>query len=67
MSVAAFFDMDRTILNDSSGMLYLRYLMQRGHIQARDWLRISWWFLWYALGFIDFPRAMVRMLMLSSG
>lgn len=67
MTVAAFFDMDRTILNDSSGRLYLRYLMQTGRIRAREWLRISRWFLWYALGFIDFPRAMMRMLMMSPG
>lgn len=67
MSVAAFFDMDRTILNVSSGMLYVRYLVQTGRIRARDWMRISWWFLWYALGLIDFPQAMMRMLMMSSG
>lgn len=67
MSVAAFFDMDRTILNGSSGMLYVRYLVQTGRIRARDWMRISWWFLWYALGLIDSPQAMVRMLMMSSG
>lgn len=67
MTIAAFFDMDRTILNDSSGRLYLRYLMQTGRIRAREWLRISRWFLWYALGFIDFPRAMMRMLMMSPG
>ena len=67
MSVAAFFDMDRTILNGSSGMLYVRYLVQTGRIRARDWMRISWWFLWYALGLIDFPQAMMRMLMMSSG
>ncbi len=67
MSVAAFFDMDRTILNGSSGMLYVRYLVQTGRIRAQDWMRISWWFLWYALGLIDFPQAMMRMLMMSSG
>ncbi|MDH7486300.1 MAG: HAD family hydrolase [Anaerolineae bacterium] len=67
MTIAAFFDMDRTILNDSSGRLYLRYLMQTGRIRAREWLRISRWFLWYALGFMDFPRAMMRMLMMSPG
>jgi putative phosphoserine phosphatase/1-acylglycerol-3-phosphate O-acyltransferase len=48
-------------------MLYVRYLVQTGRIRARDWMRISWWFLWYALGLIDFPQAMMRMLMMSSG
>ncbi len=67
MTVAAFFDMDRTILNDSSGRLYLRYLMQTGHIGPREGLRIAWWLLWYMLGFIDFPQAMMRMLLMSSG
>lgn len=66
MNIAAFFDMDHTILNDSSGMLYVRYLVQSGRIRAREWLRMAWWFGWYALGLIDFPRAMVRMLLMAS-
>jgi len=61
MNIAAFFDMDRTILDDSSGMLYLRYLWQTGRIGPREGLRIAWWWLWYALGLVNFPQAMARM------
>lgn len=67
MTVAAFFDMDRTILNDSSGRLYLRYLNQSGQIGPRQWPRIAWWLLCYLLRLIDFPHAMARMLVVSSG
>jgi putative phosphoserine phosphatase/1-acylglycerol-3-phosphate O-acyltransferase len=66
MTVAAFFDMDRTILNDSSGRLYLRYLVQSGQIGASQWPRIAWWLLCYLLGLVDFPRAMVRMMLMPS-
>jgi putative phosphoserine phosphatase/1-acylglycerol-3-phosphate O-acyltransferase len=59
--------MDRTILDDSSGRLLIRYLRETGQIGAREALRIGWWFLWYALGLMEFPQAMTRMLMLSSG
>ena len=61
MSIAAFFDMDRTILDDSSGMLYLRYLRETGRIGLREGMRIAWWWLGYALGVVDFPHAMARM------
>jgi len=67
MTVAAFFDMDRTILNDSSGMLLVRYLRETGRIGLREGVRFAWWYLWYALGLIEFPQAMMRMLMMSSG
>ncbi|HUW09489.1 MAG TPA: HAD family hydrolase [Anaerolineae bacterium] len=67
MTIAAFFDMDRTILNDSSGMLLVRYLRETGRIGPREGIRIAWWFLWYTLGLIEFPQAMMRMLMMSSG
>jgi HAD superfamily hydrolase (TIGR01490 family) len=67
MTIAAFFDMDRTILNDSSGMLLVRYLRKTGRIGPGEAVRFGWWFLCYLLGLMEFPQAMMRMLMLSSG
>jgi len=67
MTIAAFFDMDRTILNDSSGKLYVRHLYQTGRIGLAQGMRIGWSVLWYLLGFIDFPQAMMRMLVMASG
>jgi putative phosphoserine phosphatase/1-acylglycerol-3-phosphate O-acyltransferase len=67
MTIAAFFDMDRTILNDSSGKLYVRYLLKTGRIGALEGIRIGWWILAYMLGFIEFPQAMTRMLVMASG
>jgi len=66
MTIAAFFDMDRTILNDSSGRLYLRYLMQSGQIGVRESLRVAWWFLWYVAGLVEFPRLMASVLLMAS-
>ena len=60
MTIAAFFDMDHTILNESSGMLLVRYLRQTGRIGLREGLRIGWWYLWYLLKLIEFPQAMMR-------
>jgi len=67
LTIAAFFDMDRTILDDSSGMLYLRYLMGSGRVGLTGWLKVSRWFAGYYLGLVDFPRAMVQMLLMSTG
>jgi len=31
-NIVAYFDMDRTILSDSSGILYMRYLWRQGDV-----------------------------------
>ena len=60
--IIAFFDMDYTLLNASSGLLYVKYLRQTGQIERRLLLRVAWWSLLYKLSLIDMARAMPRML-----
>lgn len=51
----AFFDMDRTILTDSSGLLYVRYLWKSGGASRRNVLRAYWYAGLYKLGLFDYP------------
>ncbi len=51
----AFFDMDRTILTDSSGLLYMRYLWRSGGTNRRSMLRAYWYAALYKLGLFDYP------------
>ena len=41
--IIAFFDMDYTLLDASSGLLYVKYLRQTGQIERRLLLRVAWW------------------------
>ena len=56
--IIAYFDMDYTILDTSSGLLYVQYLRQRHQITSRELLRFGWWTLLYKLSLIDMARAM---------
>jgi len=62
-ATAAFFDMDRTLLNTSSGKLYLQYLWKTGRIGVREATAVIWWGTLYLLRLVDLPRAMVGMLL----
>lgn len=64
--VAAFFDMDNTVLSASSGRLYLKYLLKTKKLTWWRWANISWWVAAYALGRIDFPRLMGRLMAYAS-
>ena len=57
-TVAAFFDMDNTVLRGSSGRLYLRYLQQSHYYSARQWLPILAHVALYVTKRIDFPQLM---------
>ncbi len=56
--IAAFFDMDHTLLRGSSGYLYLKYLWQTRYLSLHHWLVIIFRVAHYAIGLIDFPRLM---------
>ena len=62
MPVVAFFDMDKTILSDSSGLLLLRYLRRNGQITWRRALYISWLALQYSLAVMDYASATARVM-----
>jgi len=67
MVIAAFFDMDHTLLRDSSGMLYVRYLRQTGRLSWRQWLAVMGQIALYVLGLASFPGLMSRLMIRASG
>ncbi len=58
----AFFDMDYTILDASSSLLYVKYLRQRGQLKRRQLLRVGWWAILYKLSAMDLVAIMPRIL-----
>ncbi|MCL5995008.1 MAG: HAD-IB family hydrolase [Chloroflexi bacterium] len=57
----AFFDMDKTLLSTSSGVLYIQYLWQRRLINMSELVSVLVISTQYALNFLNFPKAMARM------
>jgi HAD superfamily hydrolase (TIGR01490 family) len=57
VAVAAFFDIDGTLIAKNSGPLYMKFLRQRGEIRRRDALRTIYYFLRYRLNLLDIERA----------
>lgn len=53
--IAAYFDMDRTLLSDSSSLLWMRYMRQRGELAARELFHLGAILLRYKLGMLDIP------------
>ncbi len=51
--VAAFFDVDGTLLRVQSGTLYIGYLRRRGLMDLSDLLRIYWAYVTYRLGMLN--------------
>jgi len=60
-NIVAYFDMDRTILSDSSGLLYMRYLWRQGDTNRRAMLRAYWYAALYKLGFFDYPAIAAKL------
>src|SRR5512147_3186241 len=61
-AVIAFFDMDYTTLDTSSGLLYANYLRQQNRIGRRVMLRIAWWTLLYKVSAVDVNSAVPKLL-----
>ena len=51
--VGAFFDMDKTLIAENSGSLYMRYRYQRGKISGFELLKGASAYLQYKLGILD--------------
>ena len=51
--VGAFFDMDKTLISENSGSLYMRYRYQRGEIGQMDLLKGIGAYLQYKIGMLD--------------
>ena len=58
MAVAAFFDVDGTLIAKNSGPLYMKFLRRRGEIRRRDALRTIYLYLRYRLNLLDIDRAL---------
>jgi len=60
-NIVAFFDMDYTILSESSGMLFMRYLWRQGDVSPGAMLRAYWYAFVYKLGALDYPEMAARL------
>jgi HAD superfamily hydrolase (TIGR01490 family) len=60
VAVAAFFDVDGTLLAKNSGPLYMKFLRRRGEIRRRDVVRTLYFYLRYRLNLLDIDRALER-------
>ena len=58
--IAAFFDIDGTLLSVNSAPLYARHLRRHGRARRRDLLRTAFYLLQYRLNLLDIDRAMER-------
>jgi HAD superfamily hydrolase (TIGR01490 family) len=65
--IAAFFDMDKTVLSRSSGVLYTRHMFRAGQIGWREMLLVFWSVLKYKLALVDWPRVAQRFLQRAQG
>ena len=57
MAIAAFFDVDGTLIAKNSGPLYMKFLRSRGEIRRRDALRTIYLYLRYRMNLLDIDRA----------
>jgi len=60
-NIVAYFDMDRTILSDSSGILYMRYLWRQGDVSRLAMLRAYWYAALYKLGYFNYPAVAAKL------
>lgn len=60
--IAALFDMDKTLLDTSSGWLYARYLYRNGRMGRRDLARVAWWGVLSRMGVLNVQKLVPRMM-----
>jgi HAD superfamily hydrolase (TIGR01490 family) len=65
--IGALFDLDKTLLDTSSGQLYARYLYRRGEMSRAEVLRVAWWNVLSRLGRLDMKDLIPRMLAQAAG
>jgi len=66
-TTAAFFDMDKTVLSKSSGVLYTRHMFRTGQISWREMLLVFWSVLKYKLAMVDWPQVTQRFMERARG
>jgi HAD superfamily hydrolase (TIGR01490 family) len=60
MGIAAFFDIDRTLITADSGLLYVKYLLRRGELRRRDLLGPIYYHLLHRLNLLDINALFAR-------
>jgi HAD superfamily hydrolase (TIGR01490 family) len=65
--IGALFDLDKTLLDTSSGQLYARYLYRRGEMDRTEVLRVAWWGILSRLGILDMQDLIPRLLADAAG
>lgn len=59
-TVATFFDVDYTVLNASSSVLYVKYMRRHGRLGPLDMLRVGWYVILYRTAIVDFARTIAQ-------
>jgi len=65
--VGAFFDLDKTLIAENSGSLYMRYRYQRGEISGYELLKGVWSYVQYKLGVLDIDNWTKKMMVQFRG
>lgn len=65
--VAALFDMDKTLLDASSALLYASYLRRIGQLGRREMARVMGWAVMERLGVLDMATLVERLVITVSG
>lgn len=66
-AAAAFFDVDYTVLNASSSVLYVKYLRRHGRLGHLDMLRVGWYVILYRTTAVDFARVIAQVARTAAG
>lgn len=67
MKIAAFFDVDKTILSDNTGTLYLKYLARKGLVSRLEVWRSRYWFIKYRMNLVDMETLSRRIMLEYKG
>jgi HAD superfamily hydrolase (TIGR01490 family) len=65
--VAALFDLDKTLLDTSSGQLYARYTYRLGQMSRGELVRVTWWGVLSRLGMLHMENLIPRLLVSAAG
>jgi HAD superfamily hydrolase (TIGR01490 family) len=65
--IAALFDLDRTLLDTSSGQLWARYMHRTGQMSTLEFARAAWWGVLSRLGLLDMTELIPRLVETAAG
>jgi HAD superfamily hydrolase (TIGR01490 family) len=66
-TIAAFFDVDYTVLNASSSVLYVKHLRRHGQLGRLDMLRVGWYVVLYRTSVVDFGEVIAQLARAAAG